>query len=207
MMLRDAIGTSLRRVLLWAFVLFAAAPLLPAQTTGSVTVTNGASYAAGYLAPASIASAFGQNLAASLVSAPSSVLPLTLGGVSVDVVDSSGADLQAPLYFVSPGQVNFLVPDGSASGPATVRVTAFDGTIYQGSVVVQDTVPGLFTASANGEGTAAGMLDLYGGPARLFLQLPCSHGTLQPRQSSRTRSAWARPPTRPFSCFTAPASG
>jgi uncharacterized protein (TIGR03437 family) len=78
------------------------------------------------LAPGSIASIFGQNLATETAVATSVPLPTSLGGTSVIV-----NGLLAPLFFVSPGQINFQVPhSGSGSGQPgqTVFVTTPAGT-------------------------------------------------------------------------------
>jgi len=86
----------------------------------TVTSVSAASFAADdALAPESIAAAFGTNLATGIQAAPPSPLPLPtqLAGVSVKVRDSAGEDRLAPLFFVSPEQINFQVPRGTAAGP------------------------------------------------------------------------------------------
>ena len=65
-------------------------------------VVNAGSYAGGGVAPGSIVSIFGANLASQLVSATSYPLPLTLGTV-ISVTFNS---VPAPLYFVSSAQIN-----------------------------------------------------------------------------------------------------
>jgi uncharacterized protein (TIGR03437 family) len=80
----------------------------------ALTTVNAASYrAGGELAPNSIASAFGADLATALVVANSTVLPTQLGNTTVSVTDSQG---------VAPTQVNFLIPAGTATGAATITV-------------------------------------------------------------------------------------
>jgi uncharacterized protein (TIGR03437 family) len=61
------------------------------------------------------------------------------------VEDSAGATRNAPIFFASPGQVNFLMPEGTASGPATIRVLG-GSTPFQTQVLVKPTAPGLFGA-------------------------------------------------------------
>ena len=76
--------------------------------TATVASVSAASFAAGgSLAPESIAAAFGANLATDTQTAPSLPLPTQLAGVSVKVRDSAGAERLAPLFFVSPGQINY----------------------------------------------------------------------------------------------------
>jgi uncharacterized protein (TIGR03437 family) len=65
-----------------------------------------------------IVALFGERLTAGNVTfAPSLPLSSTLGGASVFV-----NDVPAPVYFASPGQLNFVVPYGRPPGPALVRV-------------------------------------------------------------------------------------
>jgi len=128
-----------------------------ASTGGSVSNASAASYSSAALAPESIASAFGSDLATESTSAQTLPLPLTLGGTQVSVKDNSGAVLSAPLFYVSHGQVNYLVPTGTATGPATITVTSRDGTVSTGTVNIATIAPGLFSANANGQGVAAAL--------------------------------------------------
>jgi uncharacterized protein (TIGR03437 family) len=69
-------------------------------------VLLGAGFLRGPVAPGSIVSLFGQNLAPSEVLASTLPLPRTLNGVRVLI-----ADKEAPLFYVGPGQVNAQVPE------------------------------------------------------------------------------------------------
>jgi uncharacterized protein (TIGR03437 family) len=60
-----------------------------------------------------------------------------------------------PLFYVSRDQVNFLVPRGSALGPAELRITSGNGAYSVGSLNLTNLAPGIFTANANGTGVAA----------------------------------------------------
>jgi len=75
------------------------------------------------LSGGSIASVFGQNLAASTQTATTVPLPTSLGGTTVAVYG-----IAAPLFYVSPGQINFQVPSGSARGAAELVVTTAAGS-------------------------------------------------------------------------------
>jgi uncharacterized protein (TIGR03437 family) len=123
--------------------------------TGSIAVVSAASYARGLVAPDSIAAAFGQGLSSSTASAAGLPLPTSLAGVSVRVKDNAGADRPASLFFVSPGQVNFLVPAQTRPGPATITLVTAAGEIRSAAVTVDNTTPGLFTADSSGKGLAA----------------------------------------------------
>jgi phospholipase C len=97
-------------------------PQSPAHPTGTLAAINsaGGTYA---LAPETVASMYGSNLAAAAQQAPSQPLPTILGGVTVTLKDANGGVFPAPLFYVSPTQVNWLVPKGVASGVATVTLT------------------------------------------------------------------------------------
>lgn len=118
-------------------------------------VRNAASYIAGSSAPEAWATLAGANLAPKTVIAETAPLPTSLGGVSIEVTDSAGVKRPALLHFVSPEQINFLLPAGARSGAATVTVAKADGQKLAVPVEVQAVAPGLFAANANGQGVAA----------------------------------------------------
>lgn len=116
---------------------------------------SAASFTLAAVAPSSVTSLFGTNLATSTVSATTTPLPTTLGGVTVAVTDSANVTRNAPLFFVSAGQLNFQVPIGTATGRAKVAVRRADGTTVNGDLLVKTVGPGLFAANANGQGLGA----------------------------------------------------
>jgi uncharacterized protein (TIGR03437 family) len=69
-------------------------------------------------------------------SAASLPLPTRLAGVTVNVLDSFGPSRPAGLIFVSPTQVNFVVPMLTASGTAIVTVTRDGATVAQALVLI-----------------------------------------------------------------------
>jgi uncharacterized protein (TIGR03437 family) len=107
------------------------------------------------LAPESIASLFGQGLAAARQSATSTPLPVLLAEASVSITDSAGVDRWAPLFFASPGQINCQIPAGTATGPATLRVFRQNRVVARGTVRIDSVAPGIFTANADGKGAPA----------------------------------------------------
>lgn len=119
---------------------------------------SAASYLADALAPDSIVAAFGSGLANQTAAAESVSLPTELAGARVAVTDSGGAERPAPLYFISPAQVNFVVPAATAPGPATVRLTDAQGRTHAGEIMVATVAPGLFSISGPGQGLAAAAL-------------------------------------------------
>src|SRR5262249_36725056 len=68
----------------------------------------------------SLASLFGTSLAPTVAQTNLQPPPTSLGGVTVTVTDASGTQRAAPLLYVSPNQINFLVPDGTLAGAATL---------------------------------------------------------------------------------------
>lgn len=119
------------------------------------TAVNAASYTGPNLAPESIATVFGQTLSPSTISAATVPLPTSLGGIMVQVTDSAGAKRLAPLYFVSPRQINFQAPAGSAVGAASIAIIGGDAVRSTARAQIESTVPGIFTAAASGQGPAA----------------------------------------------------
>jgi len=102
------------------------------------------------VAPDSLASLYGANLAPGVAQASVQPLPLALGGVALSVTDAAGVERAAPLLYVSPGQINFLVPDGTAAGLATLAVA---GQAF--TAAVQPVAPTLFSMNGAGSGVAA----------------------------------------------------
>jgi uncharacterized protein (TIGR03437 family) len=122
-----------------------------AQPPPPLVVVSAASFAPGPLAPNSIATAFGGDLATMTATpAPAATTPTTLGGTTVQVEDSAGVSRPAGLFFASPLQVNFLVPAGAAAGPATVTITSGDGHTVSTQVTVANLAPSLFTVDSSG---------------------------------------------------------
>jgi uncharacterized protein (TIGR03437 family) len=114
------------------------------KVNGFLQSSSAASYAGSILAPESIAAAFGNHLAA-----PSGT------GTLVSVQDSTGTTRDAQLFYVSATQVNYLIPAGTSTGPATVTITSGDGIVTVEPVQIAAVAPGLFTANGDGQGVVA----------------------------------------------------
>ncbi|HKE06070.1 MAG TPA: hypothetical protein VKE91_18610 [Blastocatellia bacterium] len=110
------------------------------------------------LAADSIVAAFGAAMATTVQSAPSTPLPTEMAGTSVIVKDSSGVERPAPLFFISPSQVNYLIPPGTKNGEALVTVFNGYGSSSSGKVQIANVSPGLFSANASGQGIAAAVV-------------------------------------------------
>jgi len=109
---------------------------------------SAAGYVLGPLAPGSIVSAFGQNLAAQTAQA-SGTLPTSLGGETVSVIDSAGAVRPAPLYYVSTEQVNYIIPADTAPGLATVDVSTNGQLAATGQIEITEPAPSIFVVNTN----------------------------------------------------------
>ncbi len=119
----------------------------------NVASVSAASFGA-TLAPDSIVAAFGQNMSANIVVADTLPLPTTLDGTQVLV-----NNVPAPLFFVSPGQVNYLVPGTTMTpGMATVSVQRSGSEVGKGTMPIEAVAPGLFSANASGQGVAAALV-------------------------------------------------
>ncbi len=121
-----------------------------------LTTVSAASYISGEsVAPDSIVAGFGQNLAPSVeVAPPGTSLPQKLGGVSVRVKSVLCSPFTR-LWFVSPSQINFLVPSCTGVGPAAVVVESGGRPQAAGIVDVRAVSPALFSAEGNGKGVAS----------------------------------------------------
>lgn len=124
----------------------------------SLAAVSAASFQGPLLATASLASAFGRSLSPVTQAATSLPLPESLAGVRVTVTDRSERESPAKMLFVSPGQVNFLTPVSSLTGPGTVKVYGPSGELRaSGLVQVEQVAPSLFAANFDGQGVAAGI--------------------------------------------------
>lgn len=116
---------------------------------GTGAVVNGASFAAqAPLAPGSLISLFGTQLAEGQGSASGVPLPSSLGGSSLLI-----AGQIAPLLFASDGQVNAVVPYGIAvNTPQQVVVSRASSISVPQSLILAAAAPGIFTVNASGQG-------------------------------------------------------
>jgi uncharacterized protein (TIGR03437 family) len=109
-------------------------------------------------APESIVAAFGTGLATGTQSATTAPLPTTMQGTRVTVLDSAGAERLAPLFFVSPTQVNYQIPPNTAPGTGRVTITNSQGAVFAQSVNITRVAPAIFTTNATGRGLPAAIL-------------------------------------------------
>lgn len=116
-----------------------------------------------------IVSGFGEDLASASVTAsgdadpntPGIQLPTSLGNVTVKVRDALSVERNAGIFFVSATQVNYLIPEATASGTAQVTITNGTGQnaiVSTGTINIASILPGVFTASMTGSGYAAAQI-------------------------------------------------
>ncbi len=133
-------------------------------TAGPLASVSAASYQGPELTSEQIIAAYGNKLSTATAfgsdtdPAPGIQLPTQLAGTTVNVLDSQGVSRLAPLFFVSFAQINYLMPQGTALGTATVTVTGGDGSVSVGNVPITNIAPGIFTANSTGNGVAAGIV-------------------------------------------------
>jgi uncharacterized protein (TIGR03437 family) len=147
-----------------------------------LAVTNAASFKPP-AAPDSFAAIFGDNLAATLNSAVTIPFPTSLSGISVFFRDSMGVERIAGLKFVSPGQINAVVPTDVPLGQNTVIVRGPSGDIESGQTTIVNTAPGLFSGDGTGTGAAAAAVETVHPDGSTVLQgtFVCDgHGTCTP---------------------------
>lgn len=113
------------------------------------------------VAPDSLVSMYGDKLAAQPVSAALLPWPTTLGGASVVFRDTTGVERLAALKFVSPGQINAVVPPDLPTGAASVVVRNGNVDVESGAVIIADTAPGLFSADGSGKGASVAYIQVY----------------------------------------------
>lgn len=123
----------------------------------SFSTVSSASLKIGAVAPDSLVSAWGTNFSAYPLSTDG--LPVDrLNGTTVRIKDSACIERLAPLFFVSPTQINYLIPAGTTFGPATVSVFNEAGAVSIANIQIDRVAPGLFSANANGKDAAAASL-------------------------------------------------
>jgi uncharacterized protein (TIGR03437 family) len=126
----------------------------PAVNAGGVL--NSGSYSTQGVAPGSLVSIFGTNLASGLSIANTIPLSTTLG----DVTSVTFNNIPAALYYVGPLQINAQLPwnvlaEGATSGNVNVVVTRSSGSPSAPQTVpVVAAMPGIFTVPQNGLGQA-----------------------------------------------------
>ena len=106
------------------------------QITG---LANGASFTETY-APGGILTVFGKQLAPATGSAPQVPLPNQMAGVSATI-----NGITAPLYYVSPSQLNIQIPYGIPANSTAVLQVSNNGQAAVDTFRIAAAAPGIFT--------------------------------------------------------------
>lgn len=156
---------NVNRASLWLSCLLLISPPSFSQSLPQIEpggVVNAASYAQP-ISPGAIVSIFGTNLATTTMTAQGTPLLTELAGTSVTITAFPGRLLKAPLFFVSPNQINLQIPwsagymstDYVQAGfvvttPAGSSDQPISATFYQSS-------PSLFSTDSSGCGQGAAL--------------------------------------------------
>jgi uncharacterized protein (TIGR03437 family) len=135
-----------------------ATPATPGINPGGILNLAG-SPSSGAVAPGSLVSIFGANLAAGMTLADTVPLSMTVGGVSVTV-----GGLPAPIQSVGANQISIQIPwetpTSDSAGPAAVVVTSNGTPSAPLNITVTASAPAIFSLAGqayvvNGDGTLA----------------------------------------------------
>ncbi|MCG3159175.1 MAG: hypothetical protein JMDDDDMK_00161 [Acidobacteria bacterium] len=152
--------------LLSAPVAIVVAPAASVNAAAFATA-DAAKYGLNQATPEAIVAGFGTKLASQTVVATTQPLPVSLDGTSVYV-----NGVAARLFFVSPSQINYLVPVGTLLGTAAIVVVAKDGTVSQGQLNVSQSSPGIFTSNSAGNGAPAAVASTDGANFTILMGNP-----------------------------------
>jgi len=154
-------------------LIFAAIALSCAASAANFGVYSGASYQS-VVAPNSWAVAFGSGIGLSTaVATPlaDGQWPTTLAGTTVEVNGQA-----AEIYYVSPNQINFLIPDVTQYGTTNVLISnAGTSATSTSTVNIQNSSVGIFTSNSTGSGPGA-ILNGVTGAASPFLVVTPENG-------------------------------
>ena len=109
------------------------------------------------VAPESLATIFGDDLATAVASGGTIPLPTTLDGSTVLF---NGAE--AGLFYVSDPQINLQVTPYTLPGQVDVVVVNRNGKVSQGKATVEQVAPAVFTSNSMGTGAAVGLASTDG---------------------------------------------
>jgi|CZKS01.1.fsa_nt_gi uncharacterized protein (TIGR03437 family) len=120
------------------------------KSPGISVISNSAGNGAGAVAPGSIVSVYGTNLASGTQTASQNPLPKVLAGSRILI-----NGLAAPLLSANSTQINAQVPYETPAGTATVVAMAGNSASAPAALRIQETAPGIFVV-LNQDGTVNG---------------------------------------------------
>lgn len=102
---------------------------------------SAASLTKGFVAPDSLVSTFGSDLA----------------GATLEVIDGAGARLTPTILFGGDTQINFQLPSNASPGEATLQAVRGGTIVAEGKLQVAAIAPGIFTSNADGRDVPAAL--------------------------------------------------
>lgn len=152
MMVRSDPSGVLTKSLSWSYYPAALEPI----AASTREIYNAAAGSSGtVVTPDSWVTLKGTSLALAFNLPSDGVLRTNIDNVNVKVTDSAGVDRLARLQFVSPTQINFILPPATALGSAKIQLCRPGASTTASTVTVASVAPGLFAANQNGDGLAA----------------------------------------------------
>ena len=101
------------------------------------------------VAPGSLATLLGVGLSTETAGAGGGALPVILGGSSLAITDSAGTARLVDLLYVSPMQINFVMPGDFQPGKLSLTVQRSDGVEIRANADASILAPALFTYEDN----------------------------------------------------------
>jgi uncharacterized protein (TIGR03437 family) len=111
-------------------------------------IVNAGNYSTGPFAPNSILTIFGSGLARAAQSLAASDIQGGLLPTEMQYTQVFVDNYPAPLFYVSDGQINFLVPANQAIGDAKIRIAREGNSGPEVTVSIVDGAPALFATAA-----------------------------------------------------------
>ena len=144
----DRLTNATQRAQLIKFLLSIDAATVPIQPAVGTMRNISAASGGTTVSADSFVSGLGSALATQTLGASTAVYPNVLGGSTVSIKDAAGAVRLAALSFVSPGQINYVMPGAAAAGAATVTVVAANGATAAGTAQIGKVAPALFVINS-----------------------------------------------------------
>src|SRR5262245_17609228 len=169
--MRLQLRLNLRRLVLALIALLSFGAILLKQSDGylrasaavqTVASVNAASYKAGPLARGSLASVFGNNLAAETAKSEDLPPPTKLSNVTVQLTGKDNVTRDAGLVMVSPGQINFVIPDEMTPGPTKMVIKNGLNPVANGDMEISEVSPALYTSGSSNDKLAVGTTSANG---------------------------------------------
>lgn len=123
-------------------------PPFTAAGAPPLSAVNAASFSAQALAPASLATVYGDGLSVEAGASPS----------GLTMIDASGRGHSPAVLYASANQMNIVVPAEIATGPATLVAERGEGVLAYARIDIRPVAPGAFSAASTGHGPAAALV-------------------------------------------------